>query len=191
MDAFRQKQLETLLAADRAVRTVLRALHDTGRLHNTIIVFASDNGYMWGEHRLAGKYAPYEESIRVPFVLRWDQLDLVPGVNQELITNADLAPTLADLAGVSSRPTDGLSLRPLLTDTADAWRPIFPLERLAELDARDTSYCGVRGANVVFVHYEDGEEEFYRLKRDPYERKNLAGDASWSRRNALRDRTRT
>jgi arylsulfatase A-like enzyme len=58
MDAFRQKQLETLLAADRAVRTVLRALHETGRLHNTIIVFASDNAYMWGEHRLAGKYAP-------------------------------------------------------------------------------------------------------------------------------------
>jgi N-acetylglucosamine-6-sulfatase len=191
IDALRQRQLETLLAADEAVAAILDALRDTDRLHNTIVVFASDNGFMWGEHRLFGKYAPYDESIRIPFVLRWDALEVAPRALGDLVVNADLAPTLADLAGVKAPRTDGLTLRPLLSGDAVAWRHLIPLEHLVEVDHHIDSYCGVRTDRDVFVRYESGEEEFYRVRRDPYQRKNRASEATWTKRvNLLRDRTR-
>lgn len=146
---------------------------------------------MWGEHRLFGKYAPYDESIRIPFVLRWDALEVAPRALGDLVVNADHAPTLADLAGVKAPRTDGLTLRPLLSGDAVAWRHLIPLEHLVEVDHHIDSYCGVRTDRDVFVRYESGEEEFYRVRRDPYQRKNRASEATWTKRvNLLRDRTR-
>ncbi|HET9250136.1 MAG TPA: sulfatase, partial [Actinomycetota bacterium] len=72
IDAFRRDQYRSLLGVDRALGRVLDALERTGRLENTLIVFTSDNGIMHGEHRWTKKEAPYEESIRVPLVMRWD-----------------------------------------------------------------------------------------------------------------------
>src|SRR5213078_4727057 len=66
----RRHQFQTLLSVDDAVARIVDALHDTGRLSTTFIVFMSDNGYLNGEHRLVGKRAVYEESIRVPIVIR-------------------------------------------------------------------------------------------------------------------------
>src|SRR4029079_10780809 len=75
VDAFRIKQYQALLAVDDAIDKIVHALSDTGRLSNTMIVFASDNGLTWDEHRWQdGKVVPYEESIRVPLVIRYDPL---------------------------------------------------------------------------------------------------------------------
>lgn len=173
IDALRRDQLRTLLAVDRAVASILQALEATGRLGDTLLVFTSDNGFLWGEHRLTGKLAPYEESIRVPFVVRWDRLADPPSADPHLVTNLDLAPTVAALTGVTAAPNDGLSLAPLLAGSSPAWRTLLAIERPTS-QAKVPAYCAVRTRSKLFVHYATGEEELYGLRNDPLERVNLA-----------------
>jgi N-acetylglucosamine-6-sulfatase len=191
IDTNRQASLETLGAVDDLVGTTVQALRDTGRLDDTIVVYASDNGYLWGEHRRTGKSVPYEESIRVPLVIRWDRLGSAPGVDGHFVQNTDLAPTLVQAAGASSRAADGQSLLPLLTGQARSWRRHMLIEHAGP---GAPAYCADRTANEIFVHYATGEEEYYRLgaKGDPYERTNQITAARWQTRIAfLRDKLRT
>ncbi|HEU4398969.1 MAG TPA: sulfatase-like hydrolase/transferase, partial [Actinomycetota bacterium] len=69
--ALRTGQLRTLLSVDDLVDRVLRRLDQTGELDRTLVFFLSDNGYSWGEHRYVGKFVPYTESTRIPFMVRW------------------------------------------------------------------------------------------------------------------------
>ncbi len=112
--ASQQEVLESLLAVDRQVRAIVRALKKAGELEDTYVVFTSDNGYFAGEHRIEyGKLLPYEESSRVPLLIRG------PGIpagssSEALVGNIDLAPTITEIAG--AEPTldyDGRSLLPL------------------------------------------------------------------------------
>jgi Sulfatase len=74
IDVARIRQVRSLLAVDRLVEDIVDVLRETGRLQNTIVVFTSDNGVLWGEHRWDSKDVPYEESIRVPLIVRYDAL---------------------------------------------------------------------------------------------------------------------
>jgi N-acetylglucosamine-6-sulfatase len=91
-------KLETLQDVDDLVGKLLNRLEATGQLEDTYVIFASDNGYFLGQHRLTKKSLPYEEAIRIPFVVRG------PGVParklDHLVINSDFAPTVADLAGI-------------------------------------------------------------------------------------------
>ncbi len=104
-DSLRQRQLESLQAVDRMVSRVIAALKQSGRWPHTLLVFSSDNGYSWGEHRwLDVKSCPYQECIRVPLWIR------APGLgarhDTSLAANIDLAPTIAEWAGSRrSRPS--------------------------------------------------------------------------------------
>ena len=136
MEELHRKRLQSMLAVDDMVGDLIKALHDSGDLDNTYIVFTSDNGFHLGEHRLgAGKWTPYEEDIRVPLIIRG------PGVPegrtlQHTVLNNDLAPTFADLAGAETPSfVDGRSLEPLLTDDStplEDWRQRFVIESVAE-----------------------------------------------------------
>jgi arylsulfatase A-like enzyme len=174
IDAFRIAQYRTLLAVDDAIGTVIQALTDTGRLANTMIVFASDNGYTWGEHRLRGKVVPYEESIRVPLVIRYDPLVANPGTDQHIVTNVDYASTFAELAGASSLGFEGMSLIPLLSQSQVTWRGDFLVDHYS--DGTVPSYCAVRNEGFLYVAYTTGEEELYDLTADPYQLVNVAAD---------------
>ena len=102
-DALRINQYRTLQAVDRAVGRLLRALEDTGRLDDALVIFTSDNGLLWGEHRWVKKEVPYEEAIRVPLVVRADGIvGEAPRTDGHLVANIDLAPTIAAAAGVSA-----------------------------------------------------------------------------------------
>ncbi|HYX75658.1 MAG TPA: sulfatase, partial [Gaiellaceae bacterium] len=95
-DQFRRNQLASTLAVDDAVRSLVRALKARHMLDSTMIVFASDNGLAWGEHQLlpSRKLVPYEESIRVPLVIRYDPLTHGrPRTDRRLALNIDYAPT--------------------------------------------------------------------------------------------------
>src|SRR4029077_4315571 len=128
-DVLRQHQLETLLAVDEAVAALLAQLEALGLTDDTLVVYTSDNGFMWGEHWWWSKWAAYEESIRVPLVIRWPTRRPEPGRSSELVLNIDLAPTLAEAAGVPVPPTvDGQSLLPLLDGTGASWRSDFVTE---------------------------------------------------------------
>lgn len=161
---------ETLLAVDELVSRILTALRDTGRRNNTLVIFTSDNGYAVGEHRWEGKLVPYEESIQVPMIVGFP--GAIPGgtVSDALVSNVDIAPTIADFAGVSL-PVDGVSLRPLLTDDASSARGSVVLEHLMATTSVPT-YCGVRTPSFTFVHYATGEEELYDLIQDPQQQRN-------------------
>jgi N-acetylglucosamine-6-sulfatase len=173
IDRFRIDQYRTLLSIDRMVGTVIDALADTGRLSTTLIVFTSDNGIAWGEHRWDRKAVPYEEAIRVPFVVRYDPLVSRARTDDHLAVNIDMAPTAAAAAGVGAPRADGESLLPLLANPNQQWRSAFLLEHLGGRDAGGPTYCGVRTEDAVYVYYATGEEELYDLRRDPNELSNV------------------
>jgi N-acetylglucosamine-6-sulfatase len=178
IDAFRIDQYRSLLAVDRAVANILDALEDTDRLSQTLIVFTSDNGILWGEHRWERKSVPYEESIRVPFVVRYDPLVGAARTDARLVVNIDMAPTAADLAGVNAPGADGDSLVPLLRAASGRWRRDFLIEHMAEgRGSGPPTYCGVRSESATYVYYETGEEELYDLRRDPDQLSNLMAES--------------
>ncbi len=174
IDSFRLDQYRTLLSLDRAVASILGALDDTGRLSDTMIVFMSDNGMLWGEHGWHKKVVPYEESIRVPFVVRYDPLVASPRVDPHLVVNVDLAPTFAALAGVSAPGAEGMSMLPLLSSPDAPWRSSFLIEHMRKNTGGVPTYCGVQTRRYEYVDYVTGEEELYDLRRDPYQLHNRA-----------------
>jgi len=175
IDEFRRDQYRSLLAVDRAVGDIVDALGQTGRLANTLIVFTADNGMSWGEHRWQGKLVPYEESIRVPFVVRFDAMIRAPRTDERLVLNIDLAPTIADLASVRAPGAEGTSLVPIFGSAGGAWRTDFLLEHMEKSVGGVPTYCGIHSGDHVFVHYSTGEEELYDLERDPAQLMNLVG----------------
>lgn len=167
-DLVRQGQVATLRAVDDAVADLVRALAERGRLHNTLFVFTSDNGYLWGEHGMVGKDAPYDAALRVPLVVRWDARLPAGTVDRRLALNVDLARTLTAAAG-TSMSTDGLDL------LGDHRRGGFPIEAAAGYGGRP-AYCGWRTRRWMFVRYANGTAELYDYRRDPFELRDRAGD---------------
>jgi arylsulfatase A-like enzyme len=101
----RTGQLRTLLSVDDLVDRVLGRLQATGELDSTLVFFLSDNGYSWGEHRHVGKFVPYTESVKVPFVVRWPGRLPAGTTDDRLVATIDIKPTVLEAAGV--RPRDG------------------------------------------------------------------------------------
>jgi N-acetylglucosamine-6-sulfatase len=164
----------SLLAVDRAVRAIVDAVKASGRMENTYFLFTSDNGFLLGEHRLFGKVWPYEESIRVPLVIRTPDT-VAARSSSEPVLNIDLAGTIAELAGL--RPglhQDGRSLVPLLAGREISWRPVFVVEFLGYAPGVPP-YEGIRTRRYLYVEYRNGDHELYDLRADPFELHNLLG----------------
>jgi N-acetylglucosamine-6-sulfatase len=196
--------LGALRSVDRGVKQIVGALKKTGELDETVLVYTSDNGFYFGEHRIArDKTVPYEEAIRVPLLIRVPEQYLggrpvVPTVNRQ-VANIDLAPTFLELARAEScagnddcRVMDGRSLTPLLRDGA-GWPAgralVVEYDGAGSKGASSCEYAGVRAMGHIYVeHYEapdpvtgicrDQEEtEFYDLVSDPFQLQNLDPDA--------------
>ena len=176
----------TLLSVDDQVANIVDALSATGRLSNTLIMFASDNGLAFGEHRWLGKTVPYEPSIRVPVVVRDDALipsGLQGTATDDDITSLDYTPTFLQAAGLPISGLDGQSLFPLLGG-AGSWKA--QKEILIEHgvggdeSGNVPSYCGVRDPDYMYAQYSTGEEELYALHSDPYELTNVAGESKYA-----------
>jgi N-acetylglucosamine-6-sulfatase len=173
LEELRRNQYRSLQAVDRGVARLLDALDDTGRLDDALVIFTSDNGLLWGEHRWLKKEVPYEEAIRVPLVVRADAI-ATASMDEHVVANIDLAPTIADAAGVALPNADGASLVPLLRGETPRWRSALLIEHVRGTNPVPT-YCAVRTARHLFVVYETGERELYDLGTDPGELENLAG----------------
>jgi N-acetylglucosamine-6-sulfatase len=139
IDDYYRQRLESMLAVDEMVGSLVDELEATGELDNTYIFFTSDNGWQQGEHRIrSGKNRAYEESAHVPLFVRG------PGVaagatTEKLTLNTDFAPTFAELAGVEGFPADGRSLVPLLghEGSSSPWRSSVLLEKLPQEDSSE------------------------------------------------------
>ena len=187
------RQLRSLRELDRQVRALMRALQHKGVLDNTIVIYASDNGFLWGEHRLGGKIWPYEESIRVPLMIRVPWQSAWGRTDDHLVLNIDFASTIAALAGVEPRlRQDGRSLVPLLHGKSPVWRRDFIVEYLGASQFESGGpppFQGLRNSGWLYVEYRNGWRELYDLRRDPYELRNVADDrrfAAVTRRLAQR-----
>ena len=171
-------RLASLLHVDRGVTRMVNAVRRTGELKRTLVIFVSDNGFFSGEHRIPrGKVWPYEESIRVPLMIRGPGVPAGRTVDSFSI-NADLAPTILDAAGVApGRIEDGMSLYDLIADPSQQ-RDLL-IENHVETD-KYSAYAGVRTARYVYIAYSAGGDELYDLETDPYELENLVSDPSYA-----------
>jgi N-acetylglucosamine-6-sulfatase len=116
---YYQKALESLRAIDDGVQQVVNTLGAMHRLRNTYVVFTSDNGFFYGEHRLTGgKFLAYEPSTHMPFLMRGPGIKPATATG-ELAGNIDVTPTILELAGVEAdKSLDGRSLVPYMVDPA-------------------------------------------------------------------------
>jgi arylsulfatase A-like enzyme len=175
----RQRQEESLLALDRSVKSVVQALKARHELNRTVIVYTSDNGFLWGEHRLGGKVWPYQESTHVPLIVRTPWTTTATRNNQPVL-NIDIAPTVTALAGIKpGLPEDGRSLVPFLDGVATPWRHAFLVEYLGKdmlHRGGPPPYTAVQTRRNLYVEYRTGWRELYNLRRDPWEMNNIAGD---------------
>jgi arylsulfatase A-like enzyme len=160
-------RLESLQAVDELVERLVDALEETGQLDRTVIVFTSDNGFFLGEHRIAdGKLLPYEESIRVPLIVRGGGFPAGYTAEQP-VANIDLAPTIVELTGAKPRRTmDGRSLLPLALDPSLGKDRALLVEGLSRNSAKP-SYEAVRTPRWLYVEYRTGARELYDLQADP------------------------
>jgi N-acetylglucosamine-6-sulfatase len=173
-----RSQLRCAVAIDEGVGKLRQALEQTGQMDNTLIVFTSDNGFIWGEHGMGNKMAAYEESIRVPMIARYPKL-IKPGtVIEPQVLNIDIAPTFLDIAAQPVPPNmHGRSLLPLFAGTGTPWRTSFLAEYFTDPGSNDViaDWQAVRSHRWKYIHYPTLEDmdELYDLAADPLEIKNL------------------
>ncbi len=170
----RRASYEALLGVDEAVRGIIGELRARGELDETLIVYVSDNGFSFGEHRWIKKICPYEECIRVPFLVRLP--DVAHRVEPAMVSFVDIAPTIAGLAGI--RPDtafDGSSLVPLLREHSHEGRPGEVFGEWVG-DDRIPPWWELRRPAWTYIELATGERELYDMRRDPFELVNLAAD---------------
>jgi arylsulfatase A-like enzyme len=173
----RRRAFETLLAVDEAVRSIVEAVDARGDLGRTVILFVSDNGYAFGEHRWERKECPYEPCVHVPLLIRFPPAP--HRVEDAPTSTVDVAPTIAELAGLDPPATvDGASLVPVLEGDATSRRgPVF-LEWTG--DASVPGWWQVRTRAAAYVELETGERELYDLRRDPDQLTNVVDDPAYA-----------
>lgn len=178
MDERRLKQLQALKAVDDAIAAVLDTLEMQRRLDDTAVFFLTDNGFLWGEHRIFGSGLAYTNSSRIDLALRYPALVPSPRTESRLVANIDIAPTIYQLAGIAIPPeVDGLSLVPLLDGTG-RWREELLLEMWPDpiLQMPFPPAAAVRTDRYVYAETEGDRSELYDLRMDPYQLENRAGD---------------
>jgi arylsulfatase A-like enzyme len=176
IDRHWRERLRSMQSVDDMVAQVVQTLQATGQLDRTYIVYASDNGFHMGEHRMFfGKTTAYEEDIRVPMAIRGPGIPAGLRVSQFVLNN-DLAPTFAALAGVTP-PTfvDGRSFLPLFKEPVPNWRRSFVVERRQRETHEITgaaAFDAIRTQHWTYVEYGNGERELYNLRTDPHQQVN-------------------
>jgi arylsulfatase A-like enzyme len=172
---------------DLAIGRMRQALKEIGRDENTIIIFTSDHGTMWGAHGIAGKWNMYEESIRIPMMI-FDPRNkkATSGSRDPMVLNIDVTATILDLAGVPEPESmQGQSLLPLINDPdakgRDAWYYNHNVHTRSK--AKLPKCEGVRTERWKYIHYIDTdpvEEELFDLHADPIEQNNLVGNPEYA-----------
>ncbi len=176
-------RLEMLLGVDDSLGRIVATLARKGLLDDTIVVFTSDHGYFYGEHGLnEERRLAYEETIRIPLIVRYPPLAAAGAVPAQMALSIDLAPTLLDAAGATAPAgIQGRSLVPVLTGTATDWRTAFLVEYFSDTvfpRIRTMGYSAVRTARHKYIKYRElqGMDELYDLDADPYELKNVVAE---------------
>lgn len=170
----RKRQLRTLMSVDDMVEKVFEALRLTGETENTLAFYLSDNGHLWGEHRLFGKRHPYLPSVQIPLLLKWPARLDGRRKDGRLVANIDLAPTILEAAGVEPDPNYPHDGRSLLGTSS---RSRLLLEYWSEGDLAIPSWAATLTDGYQYVEHYDGSgaptfREYYDLIIDPWQLEN-------------------
>ena len=168
---YMRNYLATVKAVDEGVGRLLAYLDDNGLADNTIVIYSSDQGFFLGEHGWYDKRWMFEESFRMPFLIRW------PGVidaglqPEELIQNIDYAPTFLEMAGIENEPSvQGRSLMPLLKGEKVEWRKSLYYAYYELGEHAVPQHFGVRTAMHKLIYFPKSNEwNLFDLARDPQE----------------------
>jgi arylsulfatase A-like enzyme len=180
LDARWRAALRSLQAVDEGVSLIMLTLAARGLLDDTYVIFMSDHGQHFGNHRqFDGKDLPYDIDIHIPLMIRG------PGIaagrtETRMVLGTDLAPTILELAGTTVPATvDGRTLKQVLRGqtTHEPWRTAFPLMRWRG-DNHESNlnrdFIGVRTARWKYIEWAGGIAEMYDLQADPYELNSIA-----------------
>jgi N-acetylglucosamine-6-sulfatase len=175
--------LRALLAVDKSTGDIRQCLEELNILDNTILVFGSDNGFFVGAHQRGDKRLMYEESLRIPLMVRYPKFVKAGSTNREMVLNIDIAPTLIELAGAKvPAGMQGTSLLPLLKNEPVEWRNSIMYEYFQEEYAPGfVTVTGVRTTKYKFIeNYEENDiNELYDLEKDPGEMNNLINNQEY------------
>ncbi len=183
-DSYRD-YMNSLLSVDDAVERLINELDASGKLANTLVIFTSDNGLMWGNHGLVDfKWEPYEESLRVPLIMAGPGLPQGVTTDQP-VSNVDIVPTILKVSGAQAgRVVDGASLLPYPTDPASTGDRAVLIESNMYDPASIYQFNGygvtrfkaVRTTGFQYTEWMDGFVELFDLQLDPYQMANRADD---------------
>ncbi|MCA9259387.1 MAG: sulfatase, partial [Planctomycetales bacterium] len=177
-DPYLLDYFESIAAVDDNVGRVLDLLDELQQAEDTVVVFAGDNGYYLGEHGLGDKRSAYEESMRIPLLMRYPRKVPRETVIDAMALNIDMAPTFLDLASLAIPDAmQGASWMPLVFGDASNWRKAFMFEYFFESGLPATpAMLALRTPTAKLIVYPGHEEwtELFDLAADPYELANLA-----------------
>jgi arylsulfatase A-like enzyme len=193
-------KIAAIRAVDDLVGNIVDALARKGTLAQTAIILTSDNGYQYGTHRMNGKISFYEESARVPAIVRSPNQGKAR-VSNEWIANIDWAPTFVGFAGASADlPMDGTSLTTLANGAAGRRTllveyPIDPVgthPAFASVRSKDPAITGSANDTLVYAETYDAagavtDKEFYDLKVDPMQLASLHASTDPTRVRQMAD----
>lgn len=188
LQRFIQAYLASVASADEQIGRILDVIDGSPLKDNTIIILTGDHGWQMGQKDYVYKNSLWEESTRVPLIIRVPGLTQAGSATSHPVSHIDLYPTLVDLCGLTGdtrkneqgRPLDGHSLRPFLVDPkTEKWTgpdaALIALFRWAKTyDPAAQSYA-LRSKDWRYIRYANGKEELYDHVKDPYEWTNLAG----------------
>jgi N-acetylglucosamine-6-sulfatase len=166
------------VALDREIGRIVDRLEEMGILDETVFIYTSDNGYFWGEHRLVDKRWFYEESIRIPMIVRYPRRIPDPGRRAgQMALNVDVAPTLLELAGLPIPASiEGESFAPVLASPNAPGRTAWLYEYFKEFPYNVPQHFAVRTNTHAYAEYDTGRApELYDVLRDPRQKHNLIG----------------
>ena len=188
---LRRRQLRSLMSVDDLVEDVFDQLETSGEIDNTLAIFISDNGYLWGDHGLVTKLYPYTSSVRVPLALSWPGHVAQGKTDKRLAANLDVAATVLDAAGLSeSMQTDGHSL---LDPGWDRKKLLLENWGWSYLDL--PPWASIRTKDAQYIEYHKAlkpvAREYYRIDKDPGQVKNVVDGTSEDVRAAVRRLSRS
>lgn len=183
---YYRRYCETLLAVDETTGDLLAEVKKRGELENTLVLYLGDNGFLFGEHGLIDKRCAYEDSIRIPMLMRAPMFSTEGGRTiDEVVANIDIAPTMLEVAGVAIPDhMDGRSFLPLIKGEENVeWRDYLLYEYYWERNYPQTpTMHALRGDRFKYVRYHGvwDTDELFDLDNDPEEANNLINDPNYA-----------
>ena len=183
VQSYKMQYHRALSAVDDSIGLLLEWLEESGNLDNTYVFLMGDNGFLFGEHGLIDKRNAYEESMRVPLLMRGP--DVESGLEvEEMVANIDIAPTMLEIAGMPSYDHfDGRSFYPLARQESDMpWRDELLYEYYWEFNYPSTpTTFALRTPDFKFIQYHGvwDTDELYDMRNDPGESTNLINDPEY------------